>query len=117
VMNDGLVLLRSYRDPNTSKTLDVYNAIPQFLRRPVNDDDFAGIRAHVLAEWDEQFQPYRLWDYGAKVELGIIDPEMVKRTRLEIVYSQPGDVKYDADIWEDILKQGITAIGGKVPAA
>jgi len=81
---------------------------------PVNEEDFKGVRAHVLAEWDEQFQPYRLWDYGAKVEFGLINPDLINKMRLEIVCSQPGDVKYDADIWDRILKQGITAVGGKI---
>ena len=112
VSPDGSVLLRSFRDPNLETTLGAYKSIPDFLRRPVSEDDFAGVRSHVLAEWDEQFQPYRLWDYGAKVELGMIDPERIDRTRYEIMYAMPGDLKYDADIWDRILKQDITSVGG-----
>ena len=114
VLHDRAVLVRSYRDPNKEQTLNVYKGIPEFLRQPVDESDFAGVRAHVLAEWDEQFQPHRLWDYGAKVELGIIDLDILNRIRLEILYSQPGDLIYDADIWEDILEQGVYAVGGRV---
>jgi hypothetical protein len=113
VTHDGSVLLRSYRDPNKEETFQVYRGIPAFLRQPPDEEGFAGVRAHVLSEWDEQFQPHRLWDYGAKTELGIIDKEVIDRTRLEIMYSQPGDLKYDADIWEGILRQDVTAVGGK----
>jgi len=114
VLHDDTVLLRSFRDPSKDKTLEVYKNIPAFLRSPAAHEDFAGVRAHVLAEWDEQFQPNRLWDYGAKVELGILNIDMINRIRLEILHSQPGDLKYDADIWEGILQQGVIAVGGKI---
>ncbi|MDR2649625.1 MAG: insulinase family protein [Clostridiales bacterium] len=113
VLHDGPVLLRSYRDPHKEKTFGVYKGIPAFLRQPPDEEGFAGVRAHVLAEWDEQFQPHRLWDYGAETELGIINMDVLNRVRFEIIYSQPGDLKYDAEIWDKILKQGVTAVGGK----
>ncbi|MDR1914909.1 MAG: hypothetical protein LBQ68_10585, partial [Clostridiales bacterium] len=114
VSHDGSVLLSSYRDPNKDETLNVYKGVPEFLRQPVNDDDYANVRAHVLSNWDEQFQPHRLWDYGAKITLGLLNESELKRIRFEIQMSLPGDMKADADIWEKILDQNIISVGGLV---
>jgi Zn-dependent M16 (insulinase) family peptidase len=114
IFNDGTVILRSYRDPNKEETLKAYMGIPDFLRKPVDAEEYAGVRAHVLANWEEQFQPYNLWDYGAKVALGLLNPDAMRQTRQEIIYSQPGDLIYDADIWNKVLSQDIVAVGGKI---
>ncbi|MDR3240311.1 MAG: insulinase family protein [Clostridiales bacterium] len=112
----GAVLLRSCRDPNLSSTLSAYQGIPDFLKTFLSSAESAGyegVRRHVLAEWDEQWQPYRLWDYGAKVELGLIDPEAIRQTRFEIQNARPSEAECDQYIWERILAQDIIATGGK----
>ncbi|MDR1000945.1 MAG: insulinase family protein [Clostridiales bacterium] len=111
---DGVMLLSSYRDPQVEKTLTAYAGIADFLRKGQNVDDYNKIRSHVLAGWDEQLMPHNLWDYGARLELGIFDYDLFSRVRSEIIETKPEDLQFAAEIWEDIIHQGVIAIGGQL---
>ncbi|MDR1540474.1 MAG: insulinase family protein [Clostridiales bacterium] len=115
VSHDGSVTVKSYRDPKPESTLAAFAGIPKYLEDlSVSYSDFIGVRNHVLANWDEQWQPYRLWDYGANVFLGVVDPEAMSRMRLEIQCAMPDDLRYDAKIWSKLLEQDIVSVGGKI---
>ncbi|MCL2351072.1 MAG: insulinase family protein [Firmicutes bacterium] len=110
VQTNGTLLLRSYRDPNPERTRLVYGNIPEFLENAdVEDMDYPGLRRHILASWDEQWQGLRLWDYGAKVALGMLDPARMGEIREQIKLTMPWDAKYDAEVWREIMKNGTMA--------
>jgi Zn-dependent M16 (insulinase) family peptidase len=112
---DGTVFAGSFRDPTPASTFGAFDAIPAFLQEMQPDPtEFASVRRHVLSSWDEMFRPNRLWDFGAKVELGLLDPEAVIRIRKEIQAAVPEDCKCDGDIWKKLLEQGIRATGGNL---
>jgi Zn-dependent M16 (insulinase) family peptidase len=109
-----VALLVSYRDPQVEKTLAAYAGIADFLRQEQNADDYDKIKSHVLAAWDEQLMPHNLWDYGAKTELGILNHDLFTRVRGEIAAGKPEDLQSSAAIWEDVIRQGVIAVGGRL---
>jgi Zn-dependent M16 (insulinase) family peptidase len=114
---DGTVFVKSYRDPSPGQTFEAAESIPDFLAKNMPSlAEFAGVRNHVLSCWDETWRPNRLWDYGAKVELKLIDPAAILQIRKEIQAAVPEDCKSDSKTWKKLLEQGIRASGGRLGA-
>jgi Zn-dependent M16 (insulinase) family peptidase len=112
---DGTVFVKSYRDPSPVQTFEAAESIPEFLEKNTPSlAEFAGVRNHVLSCWDEAWRPNRLWDYGAKVELKLVDPAAILQIRKEIQAAVPEDCKSDSGIWKKLLEQGIRASGGRL---
>ena len=105
----------SYRDPNLSDTLDVYDRIPEYIKSFSPDErDMTKYIIGTFSALDTPMNPKAKGSRSLSAYLEGITYEQIQKERNEILNAQPEDIRRLADLVEAVLKKdSICVIGNE----
>lgn len=105
----------SYRDPNLSDTLDVYDRIPEYIKSFSPDErDMTKYIIGTFSALDTPMNPEAKGSRSLTAYLEGITYEQIQKERNEILNAQPEDIRRLADLVQAILKKdSICVIGNE----
>ena len=105
----------SYRDPNLSDTLDVYDRIPEYIKSFSPDErDMTKYIIGTFSALDTPMNPEANGSRSLSAYLEGITYEQIQKERNEILNAQPEDIRRLADLVEAVLKKdSICVIGNE----
>ena len=105
----------SYRDPNLSDTLDVYDRIPEYIKSFSPDErDMTKYIIGTFSALDTPMNPEAKGSRSLSAYLEGITYEQIQKERNEILNAQPEDIRSLADLVEAVLKKdSICVIGNE----
>ena len=105
----------SYRDPNLSDTLDVYDRIPEYIKSFSPDErDMTKYIIGTFSALDTPMNPEAKGSRSLSAYLEGITYEQIQKERNEILNAQPEDIRKLADLVEAVLKKdSICVIGNE----
>lgn len=105
----------SYRDPNLSDTLDVYDRIPEYIKSFSPDErDMTKYIIGTFSALDTPMSPEAKGSRSLSAYLEGITYEQIQKERNEILNAQPEDIRRLADLVEAVLnKDSICVIGNE----
>lgn len=105
----------SYRDPNLSDTLDVYDRIPEYIKSFSPDErDMTKYIIGTFSALDTPMNPEAKGSRSLSAYLEGITYEQIQKERNEILNAQPEDIRRLADLVEAVLnKDSICVIGNE----
>lgn len=105
----------SYRDPNLSDTLDVYDRIPEYIKSFSPDErDMTKYIIGTFSALDTPMNPEAKGSRSLSAYLEGITYEQIQKERNEILNAQPEDIRRHADLVEAVLKKdSICVIGNE----
>ncbi|ABR47271.1 Peptidase M16C associated domain protein [Alkaliphilus metalliredigens QYMF] len=109
----GEVLLYSYRDPNLKETLDVFDAIPSFLRQfDADEEEMLNYIIGTLGEYDPLLSPQ---NKGAMQDMLYMTQRThgdVEKIKEQILQTTAEDIRNFAQMMEDVLNQNQYVVVG-----
>lgn len=105
----------SYRDPNLSDTLDVYDRIPEYIKSFSPDErDMTKYIIGTFSALDTPMNPEAKGSRSLSAYLEGITYEQIQKERNEILNAQPEDIRRLANLVEAVLKKdSICVIGNE----
>lgn len=105
----------SYRDPNLSDTLDVYDRIPEYIKSFSPDErDMTKYIIGTFSALDTPMNPEAKGSRSLSAYLEGITYEQIQKERNEILNAQPEDIRRLADLVKAVLKKdSICVIGNE----
>lgn len=105
----------SYRDPNLSDTLDVYDKIPEYIKSFSPDErDMTKYIIGTFSALDTPMNPEAKGSRSLSAYLEGITYEQIQKERNEILNAQPEDIRRLEDLVEAVLKKdSICVIGNE----
>ena len=105
----------SYRDPNLSDTLDVYDRIPEYIKSFSPDErDMTKYIIGTFSALDTPMNPEAKGSRSLSAYLEGITYEQIQKERNEILNAQPEDIRRLADLVDAVLKKdSICVIGNE----
>ena len=105
----------SYRDPNLTDTLDVYDRIPEYIKSFSPDErDMTKYIIGTFSALDTPMNPEAKGSRSLSAYLEGITYEQIQKERNEILNAQPEDIRRLADLVEAVLKKdSICVIGNE----
>lgn len=105
----------SYRDPNLSDTLDVYDRIPEYIKSFSPDErDMTKYIIGTFSALDTPMNPEAKGSRSLSAYLEGITYEQIQKERNVILNAQPEDIRRLADLVEAVLKKdSICVIGNE----
>lgn len=105
----------SYRDPNLSDTLDVYDRIPEYIKSFSPDErDMTKYIIGTFSALDTPMNPEAKGSRSLSAYLEGITYGQIQKERNEILNAQPEDIRRLADLVEAVLKKdSICVIGNE----
>ena len=105
----------SYRDPNLSDTLDVYDRIPEYIKSFSPDErDMTKYIIGTFSALDTPMNPEAKGSRSMSAYLEGITYEQIQKERNEILNAQPENIRRLADLVEAVLKKdSICVIGNE----
>ncbi|MGI6069029.1 MAG: insulinase family protein [Blautia sp.] len=105
----------SYRDPNLKRTLEVYQGIPEYLRKFSADErDMTKYIIGTISNLDVPRTPKTKGAVSRVAYFSGITPEMVQKERDQILNATAEDIRALAPLMEAILaKEQICVVGGE----
>ena len=105
----------SYRDPNLSDTLDVYDKIPEYIKSFSPDErDMTKYIIGTFSALDTPMNPEAKGSRSLSAYLEGITYEQIQKERNDILNAQPEDIRRLADLVEAVLKKdSICVIGNE----
>lgn len=105
----------SYRDPNLSDTLDVYDRIPEYIKSFSPDErDMTKYIIGTFSALDTPMNPEAKGSRSLSAYLEGITYEQIQKERNEILNAQSEDIRRLADLVEAVLKKdSICVIGNE----
>lgn len=105
----------SYRDPNLSDTLDVYDRIPEYIKSFSPDErDMTKYIIGTFSALDTPMNPEAKGSRSLSAYLEGITYEQIQKERDEILNAQPEDIRRLADLVQAVLKKdSICVIGNE----
>lgn len=105
----------SYRDPNLSDTLDVYDRIPEYIKSFSPDErDMTKYIIGTFSALDTPMNPEAKGSRSLSAYLEGITYEQIQKERNEILNAQPEDIRRLADLVGAVLKKdSICVIGNE----
>jgi presequence protease len=106
----------SYRDPNLSDTLDVYDRIPEYIKNFSPDErDMTKYIIGTFSALDTPMNPEAKGSRSLSAYLEGITYEQIQKERNEILNAQPEDIRRLADLVEAVLKKDSICVIGNAP--
>lgn len=103
----------SYRDPNLSDTLDVYDRIPEYIKSFSPDErDMTKYIIGTFSALDTPMNPEAKGSRSLSAYLEGITYEQIQKERNEILNAQPEDIRRLADLVKAVLKKGSICVIG-----
>lgn len=114
-LRNGESYFVSYRDPNLSDTLDVYDRIPEYIKNFSPDErDMTKYIIGTFSALDTPMNPEAKGSRSLSAYLEGITYEQIQKERNEILNAQPKDIRRLADLVEAVLKKdSICVIGNE----
>lgn len=114
-LRSGESYFGSYRDPNLSDTLDVYDRIPEYIKSFSPDErDMTKYIIGTFSALDTPMNPEAKGSRSLSAYLEGITYEQIQKERNEILNAQPEDIRRLADLVEAVLKKdSICVIGNE----
>ena len=114
-LSSGESYFVSYRDPNLSDTLDVYDRIPEYIKSFSPDErDMTKYIIGTFSALDTPMNPEAKGSRSLSAYLEGITYEQIQKERNEILNAQPEDIRRLADLVEAVLKKdSICVIGNE----
>ena len=114
-LRSGESYFASYRDPNLSDTLDVYDRIPEYIKSFSPDErDMTKYIIGTFSALDTPMNPEAKGSRSLSAYLEGITYEQIQKERNEILNAQPEDIRRLADLVEAVLKKdSICVIGNE----
>lgn len=114
-LRSGKSYFVSYRDPNLSDTLDVYDRIPEYIKSFSPDErDMTKYIIGTFSALDTPMNPEAKGSRSLSAYLEGITYEQIQKERNEILNAQPEDIRRLADLVEAVLKKdSICVIGNE----
>lgn len=114
-LRSGESYFASYRDPNLSDTLDVYDRIPEYIKNFSPDErDMTKYIIGTFSALDTPMNPEAKGSRSLSAYLEGITYEQIQKERNEILNAQPEDIRRLADLVEAVLKKdSICVIGNE----
>lgn len=114
-LRSGESYIVSYRDPNLSDTLDVYDRIPEYIKSFSPDErDMTKYIIGTFSALDTPMNPEAKGSRSLSAYLEGITYEQIQKERNEILNAQPEDIRRLADLVEAVLKKdSICVIGNE----
>lgn len=104
----------SYRDPNLSDTLDVYDRIPEYIKSFSPDErDMTKYIIGTFSALDTPMNPEAKGSRSMSAYLEGITYEQIQKERNEILNAQPENIRRLADLVEAVLKKDSICVIGK----
>lgn len=105
----------SYRDPNLSDTLDVYDRIPEYIKSfSPEERDMTKYIIGTFSALDTPMNPEAKGSRSMSAYLEGITYEQIQKERNEILNAQPEDIRRLADLVKAVLKKdSICVIGNE----
>lgn len=105
----------SYRDPNLSDTLDVYDRIPEYIKSFSPDErEMTKYIIGTFSALDTPMNPEAKGSRSLSAYLEGITYEQIQKERNEILNAQPEDIRRLADLVKAVLKKdSICVIGNE----
>ena len=105
----------SYRDPNLSDTLDIYDRIPEYIKSFSPDErDMTKYIIGTFSALDTPMNPEAKGSRSLSAYLEGITYEQIQKERNEILNAQPEDIRRLADLVQAVLKKdSICVIGNE----
>lgn len=105
----------SYRDPNLSDTLDVYDRIPEYIKSFSPDErDMTKYIIGTFSALDTPMNPEAKGSRSLSAYLEGITYEQIQKEKNEILNAQPEDIRRLADLVKAVLKKdSICVIGNE----
>lgn len=110
---DGFLV--SYRDPNLSKTLEVFSKTPEFIRSFQADErEMTKYIIGTISELDTPMTPSTKGAMSLEAWFSHVTEEYLKQERSQILNADQEDIRALGDLVECIMKQNrICVIGGE----
>ena len=109
----GFISFGSYRDPNLSRTVDVYKKIPRFLSNYTStEENLTRIKIGLISQFDYPKTNSQKGNTAIFNTLKGYDEEYFKRTRSEIFATTIDDVRGFAPMLQKILDQSLLCVYG-----
>lgn len=103
----------SYRDPNLSDTLDVYDRIPEYIKSFSPDErDMTKYIIGTFSALDTPMNPEAKGSRSLSAYLEGITYEQIQKERNEILNAQPEDIRRLAELVEAVLKKDCICVIG-----
>lgn len=103
----------SYRDPNLSDTLDVYDRIPEYIKSFSPDErDMTKYIIGTFSALDTPMNPEAKGSRSLSAYLEGITYEQIQKERDEILNARPEDIRRLADLVEAVLKKDSVCVIG-----
>lgn len=103
----------SYRDPNLSDTLDVYDRIPEYIKSFSPDErDMTKYIIGTFSALDTPMNPEAKGSRSLSAYLEGITYEQIQKERNEILNAQPEDIRRLADLVKAVLKKDCICVIG-----
>ena len=103
----------SYRDPNLSDTLDVYDRIPEYIKSFSPDErDMTKYIIGTFSALDTPMNPEAKGSRSLSAYLEGITYEQIQKERDEILNAKPEDIRRLADLVEAVLKKDSVCVIG-----
>ena len=94
----------SYRDPNLTKTLEVYDGVPEYLRNfTVSERDMTKYIIGTISNIDQPMTPASKGDRSLNLYMNHVSAEMIRKERKEILGATQEDIRRLAEVAEAVL--------------
>lgn len=112
---NGNVYIVSYRDPNLSKTYEVYEHMPEFLRNlNIDEKEIAGYIIGAVKELDMPMTPYSKGDHSFYCYMCGINEKDIQKERDEVLGTTKEQLISLSYLMEAVLKQrNICTVGNE----
>lgn len=96
----------SYRDPNLSKTLDVYEGVVEYLKNfTVSERDMTKFIIGTISGIDQPLTPAGKGDRSMNLYMNHVSEDMIRKERQEILTAGQDDIRALAKVAEAVLRQ------------
>ncbi len=114
-MESGNAYIVSYRDSNLSKTYEVYNHIPEFLRNlDIDEKDIVRYIIGAIKEIDMPMTPYSNGSHSFSCYMSGITDKDIQRERNEVLETTKDTLISLSSLMETVLKQrNICTVGNE----
>ena len=114
MLRNGSIYAYSYRDPNTVKTFEAYNMTGNFLRQACGNIDIDKFILGAINDIDRPKSCSDKIETAALRYMQKISPDMVQKSRDEILSAGSKDILLCADIFDDAMNNAASVtIGSK----
>jgi len=110
---NGNMVFGSYRDPNLSETIDVYNQTPDYLRNfTVTEREMTKYIIGTMSQVDTPLTPQMKGEVAAECYIRNITQAIIQQERDEILATRQEDIRKLAEVIDAAMQQNYLCVVG-----